>query len=203
MNCSNTLLSCRFKQNQVILWEFFIFWIFNCGFSILTLLLLCTKNILKMQYKIILFICTPIQTMTNKESQNIEYKRTWRNECLKTVSAFANSNGGTLIIGLDDSGKYVGLKNAKKLLKDIPNTIRNKLGVIPSVETNNEIIKIIISPSSAPISYNGKYYLRSGSTVQALQGKDLADFLVKKTGISWDEVFEKLDLSLPEKTWIE
>ena len=130
--------------------------------------------------------------MTNKESQTVEYKANWRSECLKTISAFANSDGGVLIIGLDDSGKSSGLRNVKKLLKDIPNTIRNKLGIIPSVELDKEnIIKVSVAPSSVPISYNGKYYLRSGSTVQELQGKYLADFLMKKSGSRWDDIVEE------------
>jgi len=113
--------------------------------------------------------------MTNKESQAVEYKQSWRDDCLKAISAFANSDGGMLIVGLDDQGEPFGLKNIKKLLEDIPNTIRNKLGIIPSVEPNKEnrkdIIQITVTPCSVPISYNGKYYIRSGSTVQELQGK--------------------------------
>ena len=132
--------------------------------------------------------------MKNKESQVIEYKQNWRDDCLKAISAFANSRGGVLIIGLDDRGNPLGLKNVKKLLGDIPNTIRNKLGIIPTVELNRknkkEIIKITVTPCSVPISYNGKYYVRSGSTVQELKGKDLADFLLRKTGITWDDAVE-------------
>ena len=56
--------------------------------------------------------------MTNKESQSVEYKQIWRNDCLKAVSAFANSSGGMLIIGLDDHGQSTGLKNVKKLLAE-------------------------------------------------------------------------------------
>ena len=130
--------------------------------------------------------------MTNKESQTVEYKQTWRNDCLKAVSAFANSDGGVLIIGLDDRGKPSGLKNINRLLEDIPNTIRNKLGIIPSVELDKKyIIKVTVAPCSVPISYNGKYYLRSGSTVQELQGKDLADFLMRKSGSTWDDIVEE------------
>ena len=129
--------------------------------------------------------------MTNKESQSVEYKQTWRNDCLKVISAFANSDGGVLFIGFDDTGKPHGLRNTKKLLEDIPNTIRNKLGIIPSVELDmTKTIKITIAPSSVPISYNGKYYIRSGSTVQELQGRELADFLIGKSGISWDDTLE-------------
>ncbi len=133
--------------------------------------------------------------MTNKESQTVEYKQNWRDDCLKAVSAFANSDGGNLIIGLDDNGKPSGLKNVKRQLEDIPNTIRNKLGIIPSVERNKknkkDIIKITVTPCSVPISYNGKYCLRSGSTVQELKGKYLADFLMKKSGSTWDDIVEE------------
>jgi len=133
--------------------------------------------------------------MVNKESQTVEHKQNWRDDYLKVVSAFANSDGGVLIVGLDDIGKPSGLKNAKKLLEDIPNTIRNKLGIIPSVEldrkNSEDIIKIRILSSTVPISHNGKYYIRSGSTVQELQGKDLADFLLRKTGITWDDAIEE------------
>ncbi len=133
--------------------------------------------------------------MTNKESQTLEYKQSWRNDCLKAVSAFANSDGGVLIVGLDDKGKPSGLNNFKKLLEDIPNTIRNKLGIIPSIKPNKknkkDTIKITVAPCSVPISYNGKYYIRSGSTVQELQGKELADFLMKKSGSTWDDIVEE------------
>ncbi len=56
------------------------------------------------------------------ESQIIEYKQSWRDEFLKEICGFANAQGGTLYIGVDDKGKAVGLQHAKKLLKDIPNT---------------------------------------------------------------------------------
>lgn len=133
--------------------------------------------------------------MVENESQIMEFKSVWRDEYLKVVSAFANGKGGKLIIGLNNRGESLGLENASKLLEDIPNTIRNKLGIIPIVELNRdglrEIIQITINPSSVPISCNGKYYLRSGSTVQELRGKELADFLMKKSGITWDDAIEQ------------
>jgi len=42
------------------------------------------------------------------ESQNIEYKSSWRNEYLRWICGFANAQGGTLYIGKDDSGAVVG-----------------------------------------------------------------------------------------------
>jgi ATP-dependent DNA helicase RecG len=38
------------------------------------------------------------------ESQNTEFKSSWRDEYLKVICAFANADGGKLIIGIDDKG---------------------------------------------------------------------------------------------------
>ena len=65
------------------------------------------------------------------ESQNIEYKKSWRDEYLKWICGFANAQGGSIYIGKDDDGNVVGIKNAKKLLEDIPNKVRDILGIIP------------------------------------------------------------------------
>jgi len=128
------------------------------------------------------------------ETENIEYKPSWRDEYLKVIVAFANKDGGELIIGVDDNGNPIGVRKSKKLLEDIPNKIRNKLGIIPSVKIekvgDKDIIHIFIKPSSVSISHNGKYYIRSGSNSFELKGEGLTKFLVEKSGKSWEEFME-------------
>ena len=126
------------------------------------------------------------------ESQIIEYKQSWRDEFLKEICGFANAQGGTLYIGVDDKGNAVGLQHAKKLLEDIPNQSVMTMGVMPNVNLLNkdgkEYISIEIKPIEQPISYKGKYYYRSGSTLQELNGSALQDFLLRKIGRSWDDL---------------
>lgn len=45
------------------------------------------------------------------ESQNIEFKSNQRDEYLPVIFAFANADGGRLIIGVDDKGKAIGVEN--------------------------------------------------------------------------------------------
>ncbi len=67
------------------------------------------------------------------ETQNTEYKTTWRDEYLKWICGFANANGGSMFIGKDDSGKVVGVADAKKLLEEIPNKVKDILGIVADV----------------------------------------------------------------------
>ena len=66
------------------------------------------------------------------ESQTIEFKQVWKDDYLKTICAFANSEGGLLYIGVADNGKIVGVNNAKTLLEILPNKINNRLGILNS-----------------------------------------------------------------------
>jgi len=128
------------------------------------------------------------------EQQNMEYKSSWHDDYLKWVCGFANAQGGRIYIGIDDSGKAVGVDDCKSLMNEIPNKIKNNLGIIAEVnllqEDGKEIIEIIVSPFSVPISLRGRYYYRSGSVKQELTGAALNEFLLKRSGQTWDNVVE-------------
>ncbi len=127
-----------------------------------------------------------------QEKQNIEWKTSWHDDYLKWICGFANAQGGTIYIGIDDRGKITPLKNSKKLLEDIPNKIKQSLGIVTDVnlkETDQgNYIEIVVEPQPYPISYYGEYHYRSGSTKQQLTGQQLTQFLIKKTGVSWDSM---------------
>ena len=128
------------------------------------------------------------------ESQNIEYKSAWHDDYLKWICGFANAQGGINFIGKDDNGKVVGVEDYKRLTDDIPNKIRNAMGITVEVNLHEEaekhFIEIVTLPYSVPISLRGRYYYRSGSTKQELTGASLNEFLLKKSGKTWDDVIE-------------
>lgn len=125
------------------------------------------------------------------ENQNIEWKESWRDEYLKWICGFANAVGGKLYIGKDDNGKVVKLDNAKKLSEDIPNKVRDVLGIMVDVnlleEGDMEYLEIVVPPYTNPINYKGQYHYRSGSTKQELKGAALNRFILQRTGRTWDE----------------
>jgi ATP-dependent DNA helicase RecG len=127
-----------------------------------------------------------------KEHQNLEYKQSWRDEYLKWICGYANAEGGILVVGKNDKGKVIGLDNAQKLLEDIPNKVRDILGILVDVNLKSnekgEYLEIIVEPYPYPVSYKGQYHYRSGSTKQELKGAALDRFLLKKQGKHWDGV---------------
>lgn len=126
------------------------------------------------------------------EDQNIEFKESWRDEYLKWICGFANANGGIIVIGKDDDGKITGLKDARKLMEDIPNKVKDVLGIVVDVDLHKlkdgEYIEILIEPYPYPVNYKGQYHYRSGSTKQELKGAALDKFLLQKIGKRWDGV---------------
>ena len=127
-----------------------------------------------------------------KESQTIEFKETWHDEYLKWLCGFANAEGGILSIGRNDQGVSIGVPNAAKLMEDLPNKIRDTLGIMADVrlkqDGGKEVIEIQVDPYPAPISYKGEFHYRSGSTKQVLKGAALERFLLSKQGRHWDGV---------------
>jgi ATP-dependent DNA helicase RecG len=126
------------------------------------------------------------------ENQNIEWKENWRDEYIKWICGFANAQGGKLIIGLNDKGVAAGLSNVHKLLEDIPNKVRDILGIMVDVNLKTykgiEYLEIVVEPYPYPVSYKGQYHYRSGSTKQELKGAALDKFLLQKQGKRWDGV---------------
>ena len=129
--------------------------------------------------------------MIMNENQNIEWKESWRDEYLKWICGFANATGGKIYIGMNNSGQVVGVADAKKLLEDIPNKVRDVLGIIVDVnlleKDGLEYVEIDVPPYSNPINYKGQYHYRSGSTKQELKGAALNRFILQRTGRHWDE----------------
>jgi hypothetical protein len=126
-----------------------------------------------------------------KETQHIEWKESWRDEYLRWICGFANAEGGVLVIRRNDRGEVVGVKNASRLLQEIPNKVRDILGIMVDVnlieEAGKETLEIVVEPYPSP-GCKGEYRYRSGSIKQELKSAAFNRFLLRKQGRHWDAV---------------
>ena len=63
----------------------------------------------------------------NYETENIEFKSQFTEEIYKEVIAFANTDGGTIYVGIDDDGNVVGIENVDNEYTRITNGIRDSI----------------------------------------------------------------------------
>ena len=96
------------------------------------------------------------------EDQKTELKVELTKDIKKEIVAFANTNDGTIYIGIDDSGNVIGLKNADKDLESLSGMIREGIKSDLTLYTKIYIERIedkdiiIVKVSEAP---NKPYYL--------------------------------------------
>lgn len=126
------------------------------------------------------------------EKQNVEWKLKWKDEYLSWICGFANAQGGRIYIGRDDDGRIVGVSNAKKLMEDIPNKVREAMGIVVDVnlleKDSKQYLEIDVPEYPIGVSCKGVYYYRSGSTRQILTGTALETFLMRRRGVAWDNL---------------
>ena len=107
------------------------------------------------------------------ESATLEFKETISKSFLKTVSAFANYSGGTIVFGVDDKGNTVGIENVNQTRLDIENRINDNIKPQPNYQiqvnqADNTISLIVFEGSNKPYLYNSKAYKRNDtSTIEA------------------------------------
>ena len=140
------------------------------------------------------------------ESKNIEYKLTLPDKSekyIKTIVAFANSQGGKLIIGVDDKTHQIaGVDddNLFRLMDGIANAVSDSCvpQIIPDIEPQTIDGKTVIAVS-VEAGKNRPYYLKSkgkedgtyirvsGTSRQAYPEK-IKELEMEGARISWDEL---------------
>lgn len=115
------------------------------------------------------------------ENKNIELKRQMSDEFLESVVAFANTDGGKIILGVDNAKNIVGIHDDFTTLeKRIRGTIRGM--VQPQIEINVESIEVQQSPivivtipegKNKPYLVDGKAYIRNNEDDVAMGRSEL------------------------------
>jgi len=103
------------------------------------------------------------------ESETVEFKQEWSNDCLKTIAAFANTRGGTLLVGIDDDGHIIGWNGNDEEQQAIATRIGNKLPIQPSLaveekEGQRVLVITVDEVHGMAVPYESRYRRRVGCT---------------------------------------
>ena len=148
-----------------------------------------------------------------RETRTLEFKESITNTFLKTVSAFSNYDGGSILFGIDDDGNVKGIPDPVQACLDIENKINDSISPQPNyileLQNNDQTIKLTVRPGEQkPYLYKSKAYKRNDSaTIEVdtlefsrlvLDGKNIRfeELACKKQNLSFDVLQHKLKESV-------
>lgn len=128
-----------------------------------------------------------------RETRILEFKETITNTFLKTVSAFSNYDGGTIIFGVDDDGNIKGLQDVKQACLDIENKINDSISPQPDytleIQNNDQTIKLTVkSGLQKPYLYKSKAYKRNDTATIEVDTLEFSRLILEGKNISFEEL---------------
>jgi len=140
---------------------------------------------------------TILKIIHSGESETVEFKENFNMEAFETVSAFSNTKGGTILIGVSDKGKIHGVQPSESTLRDWSNRISQSIDpkVVVTINTTRieekRIVFINVDESRIkPVSCKGRYFKRIGATNRRMNWEDITNMVLESVGATWDELPE-------------
>ena len=139
-----------------------------------------------------------IKELTRRgETQSLEFKESLKlkDEIGETVSAFSNSDGGTVMVGVSDGGGILGVDVGKNTMEELANYIKRNTDpqIFPSVKIleiggKNVVMVEVEESAEKPVFFKNHAYKRVGKTNQMISSSELRK-LAKESGrrVYWDE----------------
>ena len=135
------------------------------------------------------------QRITHGENTTTEFKENFDQEAIETAAAFANSNGGIILIGVSDTGEIQGITIGKETLRNWSNRIAQATEprVTVDVESVDVVEKSVLvvhiaEASIKPTSVRGRCYKRVGNSNRVMSPQEIAQMHLNAIGQSWDQL---------------
>lgn len=141
-----------------------------------------------------------------KENEILELKSKVTPNLCKEIIAFANTKGGTIIIGYDDNSNLIGVENAKEELDKISNMIADSIdpNLIFNIsleiveELGKDIIVIkVLKGTKRPYYLKSKgmtsegVYLRLGATNKQATRDDIVKMMMEDSLVNFEDSISK------------
>lgn len=155
-------------------------------------------------------IVSIVDLVARGEGTSIEFKGTLRTNLhtgekdprmemgiLKTIAAFLNSHGGTLVVGVMDDGNPVGVEadkfeNDDKMLLHLDNLVKERIGAQHSLHIqprfddyqDKKVLVVECKPGKAPVFVKDgsieRFFVRGGASTTDLSGSQTQEFIKQR-----------------------
>lgn len=151
-----------------------------------------------------------------RENNTLEFKETVdTNSFLKTICAYANYSGGTIIFGICDDGTKKGIDNPVAACLNLENKINDSIKPVPnySLEINEDqtITLKVKKGMFAPYYYKGKTYKRNDSSTIEVDRLELNRLILEGMNQTYEEqvsqsqnlLFSQLEKEMSQKIGVD
>jgi len=131
--------------------------------------------------------------LSEGEGLRIEFKSSFDNKVIETLVAFANTSGGSVLIGISDDRKISGITTNHESVQNWLNEVKNKTtpAVAPFAEYVDYKDKVVVAltvPESPvkPVSMRSKYFKRVANSNHLMNTDEIASEHLRTINSSWD-----------------
>ena len=144
--------------------------------------------------------------LASGEGAAVEFKRSLTKDVGRELCAFANAGGGTVLVGVSDAGKVVGVADHNRLKSRVLSTARSADPPIEvEVESVGEILCVAVPPQKRkPYSFGGRFFMRDGASSRQMSNAEVEDLFYSAARLHFDRKScpdFSMEKDLDDETW--
>ena len=122
------------------------------------------------------------------EGATVEFKRSLAKDVGRELCAFANAGGGTVLVGVSDTGEIAGVTNHNRLKSRVLSTARSADPPIDvAVESSGAVLRVVVPPQKRkPYSFGGRFFVRDGASSRQMSNAEVEDLFYAAGRLHFD-----------------
>jgi ATP-dependent DNA helicase RecG len=146
------------------------------------------------------------QLVKQAEGASLEFKTQFNSQAVASVvCALANSEGGRIIIGVEEGNRIVGVADAEAVRGKVLNMLRTQLTPAPNATASlvtlgaHQVLLIEVAPGrDRPYIYNNTIYVRKGASTQKASRGEIVQLINQLEEVPRWEAVPRLELALDD-----
>lgn len=133
------------------------------------------------------------QIIAAGENDTVEFKTSFNAKTIETLVAFANYEGGTVLVGVSDNKIITGVSISNESIQSWLNEIKSKTepSIIPEfkkyeIDGKSMVIIQIHEFPIKPVAFQGRYYKRFNCSNHLLSISEVSELFLQSMQVSWD-----------------
>ena len=122
------------------------------------------------------------------EGATVEFKRSLGKDVGRELCAFANAGGGTVLVGVSDTGEIAGVANHNRLKSRVLSTARSADPPIDvAVESSGAVLRVVVpAQKRKPYSFGGRFFVRDGASSRQMSNAEVEDLFYAAGRLHFD-----------------